>query len=99
MAKESTLVRKVIDELDSWPNTRAVKIHGSMFGRVGDPDIWGCRHGRMFVLEGKLPGKHPRVIQKIELKRWEKAGATTGWFTTFEEAIEIVRAIPVDPSS
>ncbi len=93
MAKESALVRRVVAEFNSWPATRAVKIHGSMFGRVGDPDIWGCTHGRMFVLEGKLPGKRPRTIQRIELKRWEKAGAIVGWFTTLEEAIEIVRGM------
>jgi hypothetical protein len=90
---EKSLVNRVLRELNSWPDTRAVKIHGSMYGRHGDPDIWGCRYGVMFLLEMKLPGKKPTKLQAIELDRWTRAGAVAGWFDTFETAVDRVRSI------
>lgn len=88
---ESALIRRVLTELNTWPCTRAVKIHGSIYGRVGDPDIWGCTHGKMFVLEAKRPGYLPRVSQMMELRRWRRGGAVAEWFNCFDQAIEIVR--------
>ena len=93
MASEAALVRRVLRELNSWPDCRAVKIHGSPYSRRGDPDIWGCRYGVMFLLEAKSPGKHPTALQYKELNRWHQAGAFTGWFTTYEDAIAFVSAI------
>jgi hypothetical protein len=93
MASERALVKRIIAELNSWPHTRAVKVHGSSYGRVGDPDIWGSRFGKMFLLEMKMPGKKPTKIQAVELERWKRTGAVTGWYDNFDEAIARVRAI------
>jgi hypothetical protein len=93
MPLESALVRRVLRELNSWPETRAIKMHGSVYGRHGDPDIWGCTYGRMFLLELKQPGKKPTPSQLSELRQWQQAGAATGWFDNFDEAIKFVRAI------
>ena len=93
MASESALVRRVLRELNSWPNTRAVKMHGSPYTRRGQADICGCHYGRMFLLEMKLPGKKPTILQAKELERWERTGAVTGWFDTFEGAIDRVLSI------
>jgi len=91
MAAEANLVRRILRELNSWPLTRAVKLHGSSYSRAGAPDIQGCTHGRMFVIEVKSRGKTPTKIQRYELRQWEQAGATVGWADTFEGAIAIAR--------
>jgi hypothetical protein len=70
-----------------------VKIHGSRYGRVGDPDIWGCAYGKMFLLEIKVPGRKPTRAQLNELRQWQRAGAVTGWFDTFDAAINLVRSL------
>ena len=91
MAAEANLVRRVLRELNSWPQTRAIKMHGSAYTRQGAPDIQGCTHGRMFVIEVKSKGKTPTKIQHYELRQWELAGAEVGWTDTFEGAVMIAR--------
>jgi hypothetical protein len=91
--RESTLTNRVLTELNSWPETEAIKKHGSVYSIAGDPDIFGCLRGRTFVLEAKVPGKKPKAIQNYRLRQWKKAGATVGWFDTFDDAIAIVRGM------
>ncbi len=93
MASERSLVNRILRELNSWPKTRAVKIHGSGQGRVGDPDLWGCSYGKMFLLEMKVPGEKPTPAQLSELRKWKRDGARTGWYDDFKEAIELVRKL------
>ena len=96
MASEKSLVNRVLRELNSWDHTKAIKIHGSLYGRVGTPDILGCTHGRMFTLEAKSIGKSPSKIQHHELRQWELAGATVRWFTSYQDAIDTVRSMASD---
>ena len=91
MAAEANLVRRILRELNSWPQTRAVKLHGSAYTRAGSPDILGCQSGRLFVIEVKSKGKTPTEIQHYELRQWELAGATVGWADNFDDAIAIAR--------
>lgn len=93
VASEAALVRRVLRALNAMPQTRAVKMHGSRYGRVGDPDIWGSSYGQIFLLEMKTPGKKPRKSQLAELAKWRRAGATVGWFDDAEGAIELVRSM------
>ena len=93
---EKNLTNRVLDELNSWPQTEAIKKHGSMYSLLGDPDIFGCTHGRMFVIEMKAPGETPSKIQHYRLCKWEQAGATVGWTDTFEGAVAIARRCEVD---
>ena len=93
MPSEAAIVRRVLAELNSWPKTRAVKMHGSPYSRAGTPDILGCTHGLMFVLEAKSIGKTPSKIQRYELQKWEQAGAVVRWFTSYQDAIDTVRAM------
>ncbi len=91
MAAEKNLVNRVLAELNSWPQTEAIKKHGSIYSIRGDPDIFGCTRGRMFVLEGKAPGKSPSKVQLSRMRKWRAAGAIVGTFDTFDGAISIVR--------
>ena len=90
MASEAALVRRILRELNSWPNVRAIKHHGSPYTRKGEPDIYGCVSGLLFLLEIKLPGNKPTVLQYKALRDWKAAGAVTGWFDTYEGAIDFV---------
>ena len=92
---EANLTKLVLTELNSWPNTEAMKKHGGMYGKNSEPDIFGCRYGRMFLLEMKAPGKKPTKLQYKRLRAWAEAGAVTGWADNYEDAIRIVRSIRV----
>lgn len=92
---EANLVRRVLAELNSWPDTYAIKTHGSRFGRAGTPDILGSRYGQIFLLELKAPGRKPTVIQRKELARWRASGARADWFDSFDAAVDFVRATPL----
>lgn len=93
MGPEALLVRRILKELNSWPQCRAVKMHGSPYGRRGDPDIWGCRYGKMFLLELKAKGKKATRTQLAQLGAWASVGAQTGCFDEFDKAIACVQAI------
>jgi len=90
---EANLVRRVLAELNSWPQCQAIKRHGSIYSRAGDPDILGCYRGRMFALEAKAPGKKPSPIQRKRLREWRDAGAVSGRFDSLDHALELVRSI------
>ena len=74
--RESTLVRNMLQTLNSYPDCKAIKVHGSEFTESGTPDIIGCWRGRMFVIEVKATktGK-PTAIQQTRLAQWRAAGA------------------------
>lgn len=59
-------------------------------GRAGEPDVTGSILGFRIELEGKLPGQKPTKLQFAKLRKWEEAGAITGWYTSIEEAQAIV---------
>lgn len=59
-------------------------------GRSGEPDITGCIFGFRIELEGKLPGQEPTKLQYEKLRRWKNSGAITGWYTSLEQAKDIV---------
>jgi hypothetical protein len=73
-ALESEIVAAILAYLKSLPCTKAYKLHGSIYlGKA--PDIIGCTHGRMFVIEAKVPGQEPDPGQAAELRHWAAAGA------------------------
>jgi len=96
MAGEKRLVERILRRLNALPRTRAVKNHGGMYGRGGEPDIFGCTHGLLFVFEVKLPGQALRPRQKVELRRWESAGATAARVDDVEDAVSRVIAMAPD---
>lgn len=85
---ESQLSSKIVKWMNSQPDTCARKKHMTVYGIRGDPDIYGCVFGLMFVLEIKLGKNTPTDIQEARLKQWEDAGAYVGVAWSFEEAQE-----------
>ena len=73
--KESTLVRRILRELNTAPRTKAIKIYGNAYGSAGEPDIIGAANGRMFAIEAKVGAGKPTKLQEFRLEQWEAAGA------------------------
>jgi hypothetical protein len=79
---ESLLVAETHDWLSYVPSRVGCyweKRHGEICTVLGAPDFSGCIGIRRFELELKAPGKMPTKKQELELARWHRAGATTGW--------------------
>ena len=74
--KEATLVRRVLTELNAVPGCKAVKVHGSQYTEAGTPDIFGCYHGKAFLIECKVGNNVLGKIQQWRFEAWMAAGAT-----------------------
>lgn len=94
MPREDVIVNSILDYLNSLEGCVAEKVHGSAMSS-GKADINGCYKGRAFRIEAKTPdhGNKASKKQKINLKRWEKAGALVGVAYSLEEAIEILKPV------
>lgn len=86
---EKSIVNKILKWLNSLPNAKFKKSHGSMYN-ADDLDIIGCIAGRMIVLEVKRPeiGRLTEK-QKNALFEWKSAGAISEVVTSLEEVKEI----------
>lgn len=93
MPRESAIVNAIMRWLKNLPNCEARKAHGSVWSVAGDPDIYGCINGRMFLLEVKQPGRRPTVLQEKRLREWRGAGAIVGVAHSLEEAQTIVEPL------
>ncbi len=74
--RERQLQKRIADQLNEAPGC---KVHVTLGGYVnyGEPDILGCYHGQMIVIEVKTGDGIVSEIQKHRLKEWEDAGAYT----------------------
>lgn len=82
-----------MDWVKSLPAAEIRKLHGTMYAVKGDPDLYGCIAGRMFVIECKQPGKYPSKIQYKRLREWNEAGAVTGVARSLEDAKTILNPL------
>jgi len=88
---EKEIVNVAISYIRSFECGYARKVHGSQFGNAGEPDVDAVMRGRSVKLECKAPdGGKPTPVQVGAMKRWAKAGALTGWFTSLDHVIEIL---------
>jgi len=68
------------------------KRHGSPLVTKGDPDLYGSTaQGHHFEIEVKQPGGRLTQTQLARLAEWGRAKAFTGFATSVEEAVAIVR--------
>lgn len=88
MPQERNLQTSVMRWLNAQSYTLARKLHGTGYGVVGDPDLYGCCRGRMFLIELKQPGKEPTAIQRVRLNEWKKVGAIAFVAHSLEEVKE-----------
>lgn len=91
---EARLTRRLISAINRLPNTYCEKVYGG--GGVGNPtlDVLGCRDGKMFYLEVKVPGKKPTKRQESTMRKWrKKGGCHTGWVDSVEAALDFVECM------
>ena len=86
MKGESALVTRILLALRKQGAT-AIKIHGSVYSRKGEPDIIGCYQGMSFAMEVKLDYNKPTIIQQVRLREWLKSGARTAVVRSVDEAV------------
>lgn len=73
--REASIVRAILEYLNSLPGCYAEKTWGGPYGNAGRPDIDGCINGRALKLEVKRPGGRLTKLQAERLARWRAAGA------------------------
>lgn len=87
--KESTLVDNIRKALKKR-GVKTLKIHGNQYMPAGEPDIIGCRDGRMYCWEVKVGKNNPTELQLKRLDEWEKVGAVTAVVWSVASAIAAV---------
>ena len=99
---ESPVTTAILKTLNALPDTYAVKLHGSMYGRVGTPDILVVRlrawegepilgeYGQAYFLEVKRPGAKPTPAQLAEMAKWTDVGAVCCVVRSVQEALDAV---------
>lgn len=91
--READIVRDIIRWLKQ-NNGDGYKVTGSVFQRVGEPDISGevFFRGHLFHVkcEVKLPGETPTDIQRTRLDHYEKFGYLSIWCTSLQQFITLL---------
>lgn len=87
---ESEIVLEGINHLRALPQGYARKVHGGSMGNAGEPDVDACVRGRAVKLEAKAGSNTPSPVQLAALRRWAKAGALVGWFTSTSHIAELL---------
>ena len=90
MPTESAIVQRIMTQLKQLPNTKALKLHGSIYAERGTPDIHITHKGRSYWCEVKQPGCVLTPLQAQRLKEWQDAGATVGVVHSWDEVREVL---------
>jgi hypothetical protein len=93
---ETARTEDVLKWLKSQRGVYAFKKHTTAQGETGHPDIFGCRYGRMVLVEMKIPGKVPTKTQMQRLVAWQSVGAAVCWATEVEHVAELFERIDAD---
>lgn len=72
--KEKDLTKKIVDYLNSLPQTFAFRVENRPGMAHGCSDIIGCRAGKFMAVEVKLPGNKPTQLQERFLRKVREAG-------------------------
>lgn len=91
---EAKVTRRILDWLNSQPDTIARKVHQTAVTGGGEPDIDACSRGRCIKIEVKRVGAPPPPPRQIaRLARWQRAGALVGWATSVEHVQELMQHV------
>jgi len=91
MAREVTIVNKILNYINSLPQGVAEKVQGTARSS-GKADINACINGRSIRIEVKTSdhGNKESKKQSINLKRWSAAGAVCDVVYSLEELKELL---------
>ena len=90
MPTESAIVQRIMTQLKQLPDTKALKLHGSIYTERGTPDIHITHKGRSYWCEVKQPERMLTQLQVQRLKEWENAGAIVGVVHSWDEVREVL---------
>lgn len=87
MAKESSIVKRITDWLDTLgPGCKWLKIHGSIYQERGTPDLLVVYHGTPYLWECKTERGKTTKLQAHKMKAWHLAGANTSVIRSLSDA-------------
>lgn len=91
MAREVSIVDRVLNYINNMPDGVAEKVQGTALSS-GKADINACIGGKCIRLEVKTSdhGNKASKKQKINLRRWSAAGAICGVVYSLEEVKELL---------
>jgi hypothetical protein len=95
-AYERSIVRDILKVLNGLDECVCRKLHGGAYTTTGDPDLYGCFKGSMFVFEAKAPGGKVTKMQRYRLEQWAKAGAITGVVRCTGDALRLLGLVSGD---
>ena len=89
---ETTLQRKIVEELSRKVGGHWMKIHGSQFQTKGIPDLLGCVSGLFFALEVKCDSSKYGAsdYQLYNIKQIHESGGMAAVVESPEEAVALV---------
>lgn len=91
-----SVVKPILDYINSLPNAKAINIHGGIFSERGTPDIIGCINGRFIAFECKRSAnEEPTKIQKWRLSEWIASKAIVGAVSSLDDAVMILQLMGV----
>lgn len=88
--RESSIVRTILRKANKVPGVRLRKTHGSVFGRRGEPDLYGNVGPLALYLEVKRPGGKSTRLQLLTATA---IGMTGARFATVHDWPETLREI------
>jgi hypothetical protein len=90
-AREGSIIRAIERTAKAYrPRLVLRKRHGTVFGRAGEPDLFGSYHGRHFEIEVKRPGEEPTKLQRERLEEWAMSQAITGVAHSVDEFFAVL---------
>ena len=87
---ESSLSRRIRQHANDLPNTKALKIHGSVMMETGTPDLLVVQNGRAIWFETKVGKNKLSPIQAKRIQQWQAAGAVVVVVRTLDEALDVL---------
>lgn len=95
--RESSIVKRIIDNLNKLEGCLVRKRHGGPYSVAGDPDITGSYQGLHIEIEAKNERGRLTALQKHRLQEWvDKGQAYATWVRSFEGAQDFIREIDRD---
>ena len=96
--REKGVRTAILKVLNSTPCCYAVGFPGTEMRR-GQPDLFVCYRGQLFVLEVKAPGaKGATKLQKENIKKWQAAGATALVVRSVDDALHALHVRGAPPT-
>jgi len=86
---EAIVKKRVIERITELGGY-AIPKHMTAMGVRGTPDVMACLRGRMLMIECKTIGYDLQPDQRVELRKWQNAGALAGWVRSVTHLEELL---------